>query len=100
MRQHRIGQLSSDKANKKGLTLGIYTDGLVYLFVDGQPVGMGVELPTVGIDGYVDSDKNIVVRGLPDGIYQFYFEMEDGSLADGGTLVKYSNFAPLKNRTF
>lgn len=81
----------SGKVDKQGLTLGIYTDGLIYVFVDGVPVGNGVELPTGGIDGYVDSDKNIVVRGLSDGTYTFHFEMSDGSLSDGYTLVKDSN---------
>ena len=81
----------SGKVDKNKLTLGVHTDGLIYVFVDGVPRGNGVELPTGGINGYVDSDKNIVVRGLADGSYKFYFEMEDGSLSDGYDLVKDSN---------
>lgn len=72
-------------------TLARHEDGLLYLFVDGKPVGSGVELPTGGIDGYVDADKNIVVRGLDEGVtYKFYFELADGSLVEGGELV-YDN---------
>lgn len=72
-------------------TLDRHTDGLLYLFVNGKPVGSGVELPTGGIDGYVDADNNIVVRGLDEGvIYKFYFEMADGSRVEGGELV-YDN---------
>ena len=72
-------------------TLDRHEDGLLYLFVDGKPVGSGVELPTGGIDGYVDADKNIVVRGLDEGVtYKFFFELADGSLVEGGELV-YDN---------
>ena len=35
----------SDKVNKTGLYIGVHTDGLLYLFIDGQPTGTGIELP-------------------------------------------------------
>lgn len=33
---------------KNKITLGVHTDGLVYLFVDGTPVGDGIELTPSG----------------------------------------------------
>ena len=39
-----INQLSLDKADKTGLTLGVHTDGLVYIFVDGVPQGNGLAI--------------------------------------------------------
>lgn len=29
--------------NKKNVSLGIHTDGLLYIFVDGEPIGTGIE---------------------------------------------------------
>ena len=82
-----------------GLSLGIHTDGLVYLFVDGSPVGTGIELPSGGISGYVDSANNIVINNLPDGTYSVKYENEDGSTVDIGELTlggpSYTNQIPL-----
>jgi hypothetical protein len=78
----------SGKADKTGLTLGIHTDGLVYLFVDGVPVGTGIGM-TVGGDvvGYVDENNNIVLTGaLAEGEYTVKYEMEDGTVLDIGEL--------------
>jgi hypothetical protein len=76
-----------------GLTLGIHTDGLIYLFVDGVPVGAGIELPEGGdVVGYVDSANNIVVKGnLPDGTYSVKYEMENGTVVNIGNMVLDSN---------
>lgn len=71
------------------LTLGVYTDGLVYLFKGGQPTGVGVELggTNAPIVGYVDSENNIVLSGaLADGAYTLKYTMEDGSLVEIGDL--------------
>lgn len=78
-----IGAVSKD-----GLSLGIHTDGLVYLFVDGVPVGTGIELPTAGdVVGYVDSGNNIVLSGLlADGSYTVKYEMENGTVLNIGNL--------------
>lgn len=76
----------SGKADKAGLTLGIHTDGLIYLFVDNKPVGTGIELSAGGIGGYIDSANNIVITGLPDGSYTVKYEMEDGSTINIGDL--------------
>ena len=72
-------------------TLGRHDDGLLYLFVNGQPVGSGVELPTGGIDGYITEDKQIVFNNLPDGEYTLAYLMEDGSIVTIGELVKDTN---------
>lgn len=76
-------------ANPSALSLGIHTDGLVYLFVSGQPVGNGIELSATGdVIGYVDENNNIVVRGnLAEGTYSVKYEMTDGTTVDIGELV-------------
>lgn len=81
----------SGKADKNALTLGYHTDGLVYLFIDGSPVGSGIELSSGGISGYVDSENNIVINNLPDGSYTVKYEMEDGSTIDIGDLELDTN---------
>ena len=47
----RFGELSEQKVDKTGITLDVGSDGLVYIFINGVPVGNGVELGTV-----IDSD--------------------------------------------
>ena len=90
--EDQISQLSSEKATKTSLTLGVHTDGLVYIFVDGKPVGTGIELPSGGgISGYVDSENNIIINGLSDGTYTVKYEMEDGTTVEIGELVLDSN---------
>lgn len=63
-----------------GITLGKHTDGLIYIFVDGMPRGIGVDMGTSGdIIGTVDSNNNIVLTGeLTDGIYTIVYEGADG----------------------
>lgn len=39
-----INSLKEDKASIKQLSLGIYTDGLMYIFVNGEPIGLGIEV--------------------------------------------------------
>lgn len=84
-------------------SLGMHTDGLVYLFKDGVPVGTGIELPEGGgLYGYVDSDNNIILRGdYPEGTFVKY-EMADGSIIDIGEMVfekkpEYAKFTNLFN---
>ena len=83
----------SGKADKNAMTLGIHTDGLIYLFVDGNPVGSGIQMVSGGdVLGYVDSQNNIIVQGsLADGQYTVKYEMEDGSTIEIGELVLDSN---------
>lgn len=81
----------SGKVDKNKLTLGVHEDGLIYVFVDGQPVGNGVELPTGGINGYVTPDNKIIIQGLPDGSYTAAYEYENGSTVNIGNLVVDTN---------
>lgn len=77
------------------ITFGLHTDGLLYVFVDGAPVGNGVALPSGSsgdVVGNVDSANNIVLAGnLGDGTYTVKYEMADGSTIDIGELVLDSN---------
>lgn len=81
----------SGKVDKAGLTLGRHADGLLYVFVDGQPVGDGVDLPTGGIDGYITPDKQIVFNNLPDGEYTLAYIADDGSVVPIGAMEKDTN---------
>lgn len=81
-----LGYTPVDKAI---LSLGIHTDGLIYLFVDGVPVGNGIEKGAGGdVVGYVDADNNIVLTGaVPEGaVYNVKYEMDDGTVIDIGEL--------------
>ena len=37
-----FAELLANSINKQSITLGIHTDGLLYIFIDGQPVGTGI----------------------------------------------------------
>lgn len=37
-------KLDEAKINKESIRLGIHTDGLLYVFVDGSPIGTGINL--------------------------------------------------------
>jgi hypothetical protein len=97
----------SGKADKTGLSLGIASDGLIYLFVDGTPVGTGIPQGQSGdVFGYVDENNTIVLNGnLADGTYSVKYEMEDGSTIDIGDLslgeepVEIVNQIPLSTDT-
>ena len=82
-------------------TLARHTDGLLYLFVNGKPVGSGVELPTGGIDGYITADKQIIFNNLPDGEYTLAYINDDGDIIPIGALEKGTNiyYSVTKNLT-
>ena len=84
-----VGNLSEEIDDYKTLTLGTHSDGKIYLFKNGSPIGTGVEAGVSGdVVGYVDSDNNIIVSGtLAKGTYTVKYEMEDGSTVDIGKLV-------------
>ncbi|MBO5258124.1 MAG: collagen-like protein [Clostridia bacterium] len=88
-----LSNLSTAIADYETLTLGVHTDGLVYIFKGGVPIGTGVEVGSDGdVVGYVDSANNIVVKGnLADGTYTVKYEMDDGSTIDIGNLVLDTN---------
>lgn len=59
-----ISQLSEDKASINQLSLGIYTDGLMYIFVNGQPIGIGIEVGSSEPVIPESLDKISVVDGI------------------------------------
>lgn len=100
---NQIAQLSEEKVTKSGLTLGVHTDGLVYLFVDGVPHGNGLDIKAdvVGdIFGYVDENNIIILNGtLTNGTYTIKYEMADGSVIEIGDLELDSNKGNLADPT-
>ena len=76
-----------------GLTLGVHTDGLIYIFKDGEPIGSGIEMGVSGdVVGYVDSANNIILNGnLADGTYSVKYEMDGGKTVNIGNLVLDTN---------
>ena len=86
------------------LTLGVHTDGLIYIFRNGLPVGDGIEITAqevvVGdVIGNVDEDNNIILSGdLENGTYVFKYENADGTFIkigefeiNEGTISLYTN---------
>lgn len=75
------------------ISLGIAPDGLIYVFINGVPVGTGIPQGQSGdVFGYVDENNTIVLNGnLADGTYTIKYEMEDGSTVDIGNLVLDTN---------
>lgn len=98
-KQSEVNSLSSAITDYGTLTLGVHTDGLVYLFKKGSPVGVGIELPEGGgLYGYVDSENNIVLKGSYANGTLVKWEMEDGTIVDIGEMVyeeeaTYTNLA-------
>lgn len=80
---------------KMGASLGIASDGLIYLFIDGEPVGSGIPQSTGqsgDVFGYVDENNVVVLTGnLADGTYTMKYEMENGEIVNIGNMVLDSN---------
>jgi hypothetical protein len=76
---------------KNDITLGVYTDGLLYIFVNGVPAGHGIELTSGGISGYIAEDGTIVLTNLNDGEYTIAYEMNNGTLVTIGKPVVDNN---------
>lgn len=92
----QIAQLQEEKANKSGLTLGVHTDGLVYIFIDGTPHGNGLDIKADVVEGdvfgYVDENNVIVLNGaLAEGTYTIKYEMDNGDTVEIGDLVLDTN---------
>ena len=95
---------NSDVEKYETLTLGVHTDGLIYIFKNSQPMGVGVEMGVSGdVVGYIDANNNIVLSGdLGEETYTVKYEMEDGTLMDIGELSlvpepTYTNLADSKS---
>ena len=92
----KISELSSNVvALFEELSLGIASDGLIYIFVNGSPVGSGIQ-QSAGVEGdvfgYVDENNTIVLNGkLADGTYKLKYEMENGTTVDIGNMVLDTN---------
>lgn len=86
---------------RQNITLGLYTDGLIYVFINGEPTGNGIALPSASVNdivGNIDNDNNIVITGaLGDGTYTVRYEMTDGRSINIGEL-KLSNGTLLLNQ--
>lgn len=85
----------ANKIDKSGITLGVHTDGLVYIFIDGAPVGNGIELTSSGdVTGYVDFDNNIILTGnLTNGTYTLKYTTTNGQTINIGDFTLGSNLA-------
>ena len=100
-----LKSLQGEGFDPSACTLSLHTDGLLYMFYHGQPMGNGIALPSGSsgdVVGNVDSENNIIVTGkLTDGTYTVKYEMEDGTTVDIGDLVLDSNtyYSVTKNLT-
>lgn len=85
---NEVGALSA-----ADISLGIASDGLIYIFVDGTPVGAGIPQGQSGdVFGYVDENNTIMLNGnLADGTYSLKYEMENGNVVNIGDMVLDSN---------
>lgn len=65
------------------ISLGIHTDGAMYIFIDGNPVGTGIFAfgdYFGSTEGYVDKNNNIILPdNLDNGAYTLKYENEDGT---------------------
>ena len=86
----KVSAFTNDKGylTNADLSLGIASDGLIYLFIDGQPVGTGIPQGQSGdVFGYIDENNTIVLNGnLADGTYYVKYETDDGDVINIGEL--------------
>ena len=92
----KVSELENDniyvtetELNNKGyltnanFSLGVHSDGGIYLFVNGEPVGMGIFISNANIstsDGYITDDNTIILSdNIPSGTYTMKYENENGS---------------------
>jgi len=86
------------------LTLGINADGLLYIFKDGVPQGLGIEMSGQEVSGDVvgyigDNNEIILIGSLPNGSYTMRYQYEDGTLSKAidvsvGEVEVYKNLVP------
>lgn len=88
--QNDIEECSNGLANKIDINdfegMKVHTDGLAYVFINGQPIGEGVAVmggETGDVVGNVASDNTVLLKGdLREGTYYFQFETADGTVYD------------------
>ena len=80
--KQELQEQNENKIDKSGITLGLHTDGLMYVFIDGVPTGIGMVPPSIEapkivssveemtdttkhyvLDGYIYSNKKVVIEG-------------------------------------
>ena len=88
-----VSSIANEAIAKMNLSLGIASDGLIYIFVNGVPVGTGVPQGQSGdVFGYVDENNTVVLTGnLPDGTYTVKYEMNNGTMVNVGNMALDSN---------
>ena len=90
--KEEFSRLSLEKVDKSNITLDKHTDGLIYIFIDGKPVGNGVEVTGEVVEGDVignlDENNNLLLSGdIADGTYTLKWLKDDGTYTDAGNLV-------------
>ena len=111
---NKLGQIDSlseeiaDKVDKTNITLEQHTDGLIYVFVDGKPVGNGVELGNIiagDVIGTLEENNDILLSGdIADGTYTLKWKNKDGTYTElcpleVGAIVTYAITQNLTNVT-
>lgn len=88
-----IAALGYTPIDPASISIGIASDGLIYIFVNGTPVGAGISQGQSGdVFGYVDENNTIVLNGnLADGTYSLKYEMDNGNVVNIGNMVLDSN---------
>lgn len=80
--KQELQEQNENKIDKSGITLGVHTDGLMYVFIDGVPIGNGVISPSIEapqivsfieemtdtakhyiLNGYIYSNRKVVIEG-------------------------------------
>ena len=91
--QKEQARANIDALSKADISLGIASDGLIYIFVNGTPIGTGIPQGQSGdVFGYVDENNTVVLSGnLADGTYSIKYEMDNGKIVDIGNMVLDSN---------
>lgn len=81
-----------------GYTLGIHTNGLLYIFYNGQPIGTGISLPS-GTDGdflgNFDENGDVILsnQSLTNGDYVLYYRDEQGNLHEYANMTVVNTYA-------
>lgn len=77
--QGNISSLKEEKVDKTSITLGQHTDGLIYIFVDGKPVGTGL---SISGGGTVEPETADEIT-LTDGVMTILALANEPTLTDG-----------------